>query len=205
MSNTNATASWSGYSYQGQVGLLVALRQIQNVPDELPLHFLEYEICEDAAIYKLDNQQTKQYLSVHQVKAYYSAYNNTKSNYDSVLNGNFQTCGNGNDFLHTVVEITDWASSVTANTNSITRYPYQHNIFHCDTVQIETYLKNELRNILGNDEGRINSALHFIVYALDCKIREEHKKASKNLFDISFSLQQLNEIINNNENAHNFT
>lgn len=189
MNNRNATASWSGYSHQGQVGLLIALRKMQETHIDLDSHFLEYEIREDVAIYKRDNDGNKEYLSVHQVKAYYSANNNTKAKYDSVLNNTFETCGQ--DFLHVVVDVTDWDTSTISNKNSINRFNYAPNVFHCDTTEIEKFIKAELRNILGDNDGQITSALYRLTYRLDCKIRKEHKKIHKHLFDISFSLQEV--------------
>ena len=197
MSNRNATASWSGYSHQGQVGLLLALRKLQEVPNRLAIHFLEYEICEDIAIYKREIGAAKEYLSVHQVKAYYSAGNNTKAKYHSVLNDSFKICGN--DFLHTVVSISDWNTSDTPNINQIQRFIYSEGISFCDVTGIEPLLKTELRLILATtDEGRVSNALNRLIYFLDCKIRQEHKKRTKALFDVSFSFKQINEIIQDN-------
>jgi hypothetical protein len=193
MCNRNATASWSGYSHQGQVGLLVALRMLQEPSIDLNTHFLEYESREDVAIYVLGSGGNKKYLSVHQVKAFYSGNNSSKIRYNNVLNGTFDVCGN--DFLHTVVSIIDWNSSATTNINSIKRYDYERNVFHCNTIDIESYLKLELRKLLGNNEGLVTSALQRLSYRLDCKIRAEHSKAERALFDISFSLRQIDEIV----------
>lgn len=193
MSNRNATASWSGYSHQGQVGLLVALKKMQEPAIDITVHFLEYETREDVAIYKQENGGDKEYLSVHQVKAYYSGNNGSKVRYDGVLNGTFEVCGS--DFLHTIAAITDWETSTTTNANSVNRYTYANNIFHCDTTEIESYLKVELKNILGDNDGAVTTALQRLTYLLDCKIREEHVKAEKALFDISFSLQQISDVV----------
>lgn len=197
MSNRNATASWSGFSHQGQVGLLVALKEIIKLRNadkgnQLTNYFVEYENKEDAAIYNIDNGNTN-YLSVHQVKAYYSNGNNTKSKYSGVLNGTFDTCGN--DYLHTVVNIDDWNTSATTNTNGIERFEYSNGVFHCDTTSIEEKVKEEILLLLGNNIGRVNSAYSRITLALDTKIRTEHKKASKALFDIKFSFQEIFDII----------
>lgn len=63
MSNRNATATWSGFAHQGQVGLLVALRKMQEIdPAEYSQYYLEYENKEDVAIYK--QAETLKYLSV---------------------------------------------------------------------------------------------------------------------------------------------
>lgn len=91
MSSRNATASWSGYSHQGQVGLLVALREMRRLmltglDQEFDIHFVEYENNEDVAITKLLPNRVKELLSVHQVKAYYSQ-GHLLSTYKSVFTG----------------------------------------------------------------------------------------------------------------------
>jgi len=191
MSNRNATASWSGYSHQGQVGLLVALRTIQIPGLDLATHFLQYETHEDVAIYVQPVGGIKTYLSVHQVKAYYSNGNNLKSKYNDVLNGAFEP---GNQrFLHVVVDVTDWDTSTITNTNNVIRYTYEPNRDYCDTTEIEEYIRIELRKFHGANEALVTSALHQLTFQLDSKIREEHKKATKALFNIQFSLQEIND------------
>lgn len=193
MCKRNATATWSGFSHQGQVGLLLALREMQEEGLDLNTHFLEYETTEDVAIYKKEINGKKTHLSVHQVKAYYSGNNNSKIRYSDVLNNPFQC--SGNDFLHTVVQIADWDTSMTRNNNNINRYPYTVDKFHCDTTEIETYIKEELRKLLGEDNGLVNIAFQRLTYELDNKIRVEHKKGNKSLYDISFSLKEIDEFI----------
>ncbi len=202
MSNRNATASWSGFSHQGQVGILVALREMNKIAkEEYDSHFLEYETREDVAIYKQPLGGDKEYLSVHQVKAYYSAGNNTKVKYNEVLNGDFELCGN--DFLHTVVSIEDWETSTTTNNNSVKRFKYSNNKYHCDTNEIESLIKEELKTSLGEDEGRIALALKRLTFELDSKIRTEHKKKYKPLFKVFFSMSRLNEVIKDNSDFDN--
>lgn len=198
MSNRNATASWSGYSHQGQVGLLVALRKLQEQID-LTNHFVQFETYEDVAIYELQADGYKRYLSVHQVKAYYSDGSHLKSTYSSVLNENFD---DGNEkFLHTTAEITDWTTSATTNNNNVARYVYNQMPLknYCGTTEIEDYIKSELRAILGKDEPFIDIAYLRLSFTLDQKIRLEHQKASKSLFDINFSLEEILQIIQNEE------
>ena len=194
MSNRNATASWSGYSHQGQVGLLVALRKLQEQID-LNTHYVQFETHEDVAIYQLLPDGTKSYLSVHQVKAYYSDGNHLKSTYGSVLNGTFED--GGEKILHTVAEITDWESSATTNTNGVALYVYNQAPLkaYCGTTEIEEYIKIELRNILNKAEPFIITAYQRLSFTLDHKIRIEHQKAYKSLFDITFTLDEILQII----------
>lgn len=141
MSNRNATASWSGYSHQGQVGLLVALREIRRLislgsQNEFDIHFLEYENNEDVAIAKQTIGAPKELLSVHQVKAYYSQghlINTYKSvftgapiyerdalgKYEKDINGKKIETGNyeagqwcnSDNYLHVVENIGNWPTN----------------------------------------------------------------------------------------------
>lgn len=72
----DATATWSGYIYQGYVAIYVALKQICRLlssPDALDketiglIYQLEVENWEDVAIVREDENR-KTYLSIHQVK-----------------------------------------------------------------------------------------------------------------------------------------
>lgn len=71
--NRNATPSWSGYNYQGKIGIYVALRKIlellegkdrESAQDLLKDWILEYETAED-----FDLKINGQVFSRHQVKA----------------------------------------------------------------------------------------------------------------------------------------
>ena len=105
MSSRNATASWSGYSHQGKVGILVALREMRrliqaDLQHEFDIHFVEYENNEDVAISRLLPNTQKTLLSVHQVKAYYSD-GHLINTYKSVFikKEQFKIDNNGNDIL----------------------------------------------------------------------------------------------------------
>lgn len=72
----DATATWSGYIYQGYVAIYVALKQICRLlssPDALDketiglIYQLEVENWEDVAVVRED-ENGKTYLSIHQVK-----------------------------------------------------------------------------------------------------------------------------------------
>lgn len=197
MSNRNATASWSGYSHQGQVGLLVALRKLRENGIDLNTHYVQFETHEDVAIYQEPIGGERIYLTVHQVKAYYSASNIYKNTYDGVLNGNFEP---GNErYLHTAVEINDWDTSATTNSNNILRYAYTETQYHCGTTDIETFIKAELNSILNASPPVIADAYYRLSFELDHRIRIEHQKASKDLFDIRFSLHEINQLIRSEE------
>ncbi|QGN22326.1 ABC-three component system protein [Elizabethkingia anophelis] len=196
MCNRNATASWSGYSHQGQVGLLVALRTMQESGINLETHFVQFETHEDVAIYE-DIPGTRVYKTVHQVKAYYSEGNQNKSKYSSVLNDYFE---DGNKkFLHTAVEIIDWDTSATTNDNNVLRYEYTPTQSHCGTTEIEIFIKLELNNILNENDAVVNEAYHRLIFELDHRIRTEHQKKHKHLFDIKFCLSEIDNLIKSKE------
>ncbi|MES2131213.1 MAG: ABC-three component system protein [Bacteroidota bacterium] len=198
MSDRNATASWSGYSHQGQVGLLIALRKLQEAGLDLNNHYVQFETHEDVAIYSEQPGGAKTYLTVHQVKAYYSATNIYKSTYNSVLNNAFE---DGDEkYLHTASEITDWDTSTTANNNNVLRYEYSAAKYHCGTTEIETFIKAELTTILSPvAQAIIDNAYLRLSFELDHRIRQEHQKAHKHLFDIKFSLHEINQLIRSDE------
>lgn len=197
MSNRNATASWSGYSHQGQVGLLIALRKLQENGIDLNTHFVQFETHEDVAIYEDPIRGARNYLTVHQVKAYYSTTSLYKSTYDGVLNGNFEP-GNAK-YLHTALPISDWATSATANNNGVLLYAYTQTQYYCGTTDIESFIKAELSAILNAPQPLVDAAYYRISFELDHRIRFEHQKAHKHLFDIKFSLQEINQLIRNVE------
>ncbi len=197
MCDRNATASWSGYSHQGQVGLLVALRTMQEPGINLNTHFVQFETHEDVAIYEVIPGNNRLYKTVHQVKAYYSDGNQNKSKYNAVLNNTFE---DGNEkFLHTVVKIRDWDTSTTRNTNNVRRYEYTTTQFHCGTTEIENFIKTELNNILNENDAVISEAYCRLTFELDHRIRHEHQKKHKHLFDIKFCLSEVNDLIRSRE------
>lgn len=197
MCDRNATASWSGYSHQGQVGLLVALRTMQEPGINLNTHFVQFETHEDVAIYEDIPRNDRLYKTVHQVKAYYSNGNQNKSKYNAVLNEAFE---DGNEkFLHTAVEIIDWDTSNTRNTNNVLRYEYTTTQFHCGTTEIESLIKTELNNILNENDAIISEVYCRLTFELDSRIRQEHQKKYKHLFDIKFCLSEVDDLIRNRD------
>ena len=178
MSNKNATATWSGFSHQGQVGLLIALREIRRLFDEgreneLDIHFLEYEQTEDCAIYRKEGNNAPEYLSVHQVKAYYSQghlLNTYRSVFEGAIiyqkgedgkyvkvNGNKVPTGDFEpgqwmvapciNLLHTTMQIGNWNDDTVDGWSPdfiIRKFQYTDERDYCGTEEIDTYLKQEL-------------------------------------------------------------
>lgn len=82
MDRRNATASWSGYSHQGKVGILIALKEILRLIDEgkdISNWWVEYETAED-----IDIKCSGEVITRHQVKAYKDGKN--LNDYKDVLN-----------------------------------------------------------------------------------------------------------------------
>jgi hypothetical protein len=216
MSNRNATASWSGYSHQGMVGLLVTLREIRRIiiagnQNQLGEFHLTYESYEDVALYRLLNG-APQFLSVHQVKAYYSN-GHLFNSYSEVFTGKpiYQRDGNGKlikianqkvptgnyepgqwcnppglNYLHTTEAVGDWPAVFAAGTNpfNITRYPYNGTILNCGTDQISTLIIAELQSadFHNGNNGAANLAFHRFCHTLDEKIRFEHANKAGKAF-----------------------
>lgn len=68
----DASPTWSGFLYQGQIAVYLALKEICELNDlgkeaEIEKYFIEMEKSEDIAIY-YEDETGKQYLSIHQVK-----------------------------------------------------------------------------------------------------------------------------------------
>lgn len=90
MSNRNATASWHGYSHQSKVGVLVALRKINELlikKEPIDDWKIEYESAEDFDIKKGDVVDSR-----HQVKAYKKG--NYPNAYEDVLANRYPVVNN---------------------------------------------------------------------------------------------------------------
>ena len=87
----NATASWSGYSHQGKVGICIALNEIVTLiekEDDISNWWVEYETAED-----IDIKCSGEVMSRHQVKAYKTGKN--LNDYKDVLNEQKVVCEGG--------------------------------------------------------------------------------------------------------------
>ncbi|SEO12084.1 hypothetical protein SAMN05216436_1354 [bacterium A37T11] len=193
----NATASWSGYSHQGKVGLLIALRKL-NSPgmnqEDLNDYWLDYEVQEDVRIGK-----STLTLEVHQVKAYVGGI--YLASYTDAL-ATFNHCAGGN-FIHSIVDIVNWNNLTPAlNPHTVVRYPYALNMNHCPLGEIEVYIKQEIQRFLhvngslheGNDSYADGVYFQFLG-KLDEKIREEHRTKTKINYNIRFSLQEIENLV----------
>jgi len=193
----NATASWSGYSHQGKVGLLIALKAIRTLNCEgLDGYYIEYETHEDVKLVEAAND-----LQVHQVKAYVSG--TTKGPYTDALEA-FHPCP-GSNFLHTVCEITNWDTLTPAqNPHGVERYPYAPDRNYCSLEDIESYILTEIRAILqhihhaeADSQPWAKQGYFECQDLLDAKIRHEHANKVKADYQIRLSLPEIFDLVRN--------
>lgn len=199
MSNRNATASWSGYSHQGKVGILVALKKINELNLEINGDYiLDYEQQEDVRL--LFNGRE---IEVHQVKALGSG--NYISSYTSALD-NFEPCA-GRNFLHTIRDVRNWGYlKAEQNKHGIERYDYGDGQLYCDLDEIQERITNEIQLILQSTENdnAENQAFHIQVYnwllgEIDHRVRQAHNDGS---FHPRISLDEILGLITDNPTDH---
>ncbi len=195
----NATASWSGYNHQGKVGLLVALRKINSLFGTNP-DLAEY-VMEDGVQEGVKIQHLNTVIEVHQVKALTDA--TTIGSYTEALT-NFEECPHLN-YLHSICEIHNWANLTAAqNPKSVNRYPYTNVLNYCPLDDIFHYLDAEIFSFLNNAEhpqstnaGWRENCFQEFLATLDEKIRFEHANNAQVDYNISFTLEEIAEIMTN--------
>jgi len=132
----NATASWSGYVYQGKVGILVALKNMSElfaadtscIETNLEGWSLTFETFEDFDIKSPDGV-----FSRHQVKVKKIPDAHLKGSYSSALSAFDATdCPEDKRYLHTVCAITNWDNSPVLNPSNVQQYEYPDGDLFCD-------------------------------------------------------------------------
>lgn len=203
MSSRNATASWSGYAHQGKVGLLVALRKINQLKCVgLQAYRLELETQEDAKI-----MQGGQVIEVHQVKALMDG--DTIGSYTKAL-GAFESC-TGKNYLHTICSITNWNNLTAAqNKENVVRYPYTTVNDYCALDEIDQYILDEIKAILisldhleKDNVGWLGGAFREFLALLDERIRTEHQAGNLQTYCIAFSLEEILALLTNPPSTRN--
>lgn len=196
----NATASWSGYSHQGKIALLIALRKINSLHGrhvDLNDYWLECEAHEDASL-----RLGAEILEAHQVKAKNGS--TTKGAYTDAL----KLFTDGNEkYLHTTCEITNWDElEPHENPYGVVRYPYRDEINYCPLTSILGYLDADVATLLRNEnhdqsenEPYRTTAIQEFLTLLDDKIRYEHAFKAQDDYDISFTLENVRQAILNPE------
>lgn len=199
MSNRNATASWSGYSHQGKVGILVALKKLNELGLELNGEYiLDYERQEDVRIL-FDGEP----IEVHQVKA--RILGETIGYYTKALR-EFEPCDE-NNYLHTIVEVRNW------NTLTKEQNPHQVNLFdygdrqmYCGLNDIQEKITNEIQLIfLSIDDERadnpdyLNQVYDYLLGKIDDLVRKAHNDQT---YDPNISLNDLLQRVINNPDEY---
>lgn len=157
-SYNGATPSWSGYTHQGKVGLITALQEIGilidgtdsgHLAEELSKWLLVFEGAEDFEI----TNESDIIWSRHQVKAYPESTD--QKDYNKVLLPHKDKAGDlvegfnttnvrdGECYLHTVVEISDWQDDGDTNPQKIKLYTYGTGNKYCDYSKTGDYDKLE--------------------------------------------------------------
>lgn len=195
MSNRNATASWSGYSHQGKIGILIALKKINELNLEWDEEYiLDYEQQEDVRL-KLNGRA----IEVHQVKARSSG--DTIGTYISALN-NFEHC-EGENFLHTIVEVRNWNNlTEEQNEHGVERFDYGNGQLYCALNEIQEKIIDEIRSILlaeederANNPYYLNHIYDYLLGEIDDLVRRAHNDKSNHPRISLYDLLQL--VINN--------
>lgn len=196
MSTRNATASWSGFSHQGRIGLLLALKKIQEIED-CSEYCIDYEQQEDVRILENENP-----IEVHQVKAYINK--DTKGSYTDALK-KFEAC-DGENYLHTIVNVRLW-DELTAEENpeGVKLYEYNEGVFFCDLQDIENYILEEIGLLLEQQdhEQSENEAYQKEVYSkllaeLDEILRKAHHRQD---YEPRLALDRIKDIVINDPNT----
>lgn len=133
-SKRNATSTWSGFSHQGKLGILIALRDLEDLghlaDDDLQKWHLEYEVSEDITIW-----EGEKVISKHQVKANNSS-GHLYSSYSTAID-KFECADTPEDarFLHTTREVLDFKT----NTNKVKSYVYPNGKNYCKLADDECF------------------------------------------------------------------
>ncbi|MEX1014578.1 MAG: ABC-three component system protein [Candidatus Paceibacterota bacterium] len=200
MSNRNATASWSGYSHQGKVGIYLALKTINDQEGEINDDLiLDYEKQEDVRL--LQNGQP---IEVHQVKAYKGK--DTIGSYTDALK-KFETCDGGN-YLHTIDNIRNWDRlTEEQNPKNIERYKYRNGNSHCGLDEISDIIIEEIQSQLRSIEhpeaqnaGYANVIKNYLLGELDNMLRFSHHNRK---YNPQFSLGRISELVTTNPDITN--
>jgi hypothetical protein len=172
----NATASWSGYVYQGKVGILVALKNMSelyafdepNIETSLDGWSLAFETFED-----FDIKSPEGVVSRHQVKAKKVANAHLKGSYSTALSVFDATgCPQDKRYLHTVCAITNWDESTVLNPSDVQLYEYPDGDPFCDleSDEIQQFALNYLRIL---KPGAIDGELTQIYFYLQALLLDE--------------------------------
>lgn len=146
----DAIPSWSGFTYQGKLSLLVALELINKNFDIIEEFHLEIEKTEDFVVFQNDIAQAFYQVKAYPTKQLLSAYTQTKGKetknaFDKLLlhkNETKKKDKKAKCLFCVVREITNWNDATNVYKSQIELYKYNNNFVGLLTV-IE-YIKKEL-------------------------------------------------------------
>lgn len=177
----DATFSWSGYSYQGKVGMFIVLKKLNeyrgnNIEIEFNNWTLEFEWLEDFSI-----KQNGRYLSLHQVKTLASTYINS---YNVAIQ---QTIDNSNILGYPITPHFHVSSNVTNPHNIFYQYTInRNNQQYCPLDEIDNLVKKEIRlflqlhNISDYNGGCEDSHFFKLLAIIDEHVRIRHQNIQNN-------------------------
>lgn len=187
----NATSSWSGYNHQGQVGIFLALKELNELLQN-DIDFSKYSVefeREDGE--DIDIMNTDQVMSRHQVKAktsgkYPSSYK------DVLLYFKSKDVPESSMYLHTICNLDgfekykDKKIEEGLQIQNVKLYQYPDGNKYCELnnlseSKIDSFCKTEIKNILiqhshnlKDDDDHIKETLFELKDLLCKKIREAH-------------------------------
>lgn len=177
----DATFSWSGYSYQGKVGMFIVLKKLNEYDgNDLDNAFIdwsiEFEWLEDFSI-----KQGNTYQSLHQVKTLAS------TNINSYTTAIQQTLSNSNILGYLITPYFHVSSNVVNPHNIFYSYTIDgNNQRYCTLEQIDDLLKQEIRNFLqsynlGDYHGNCEDTHFFkLLSIIDNHVRIRHQNIQNN-------------------------
>ncbi|HEM6340964.1 TPA: hypothetical protein U2D03_000482 [Streptococcus suis] len=201
----NATSSWSGYNHQGQIGIFLALKELNELlpkEEDLSKYSVEFE-KEDGE--DVDIMCNNKVMSRHQVKAKISG--KYPNDYKDVLTSfNVNGVDKGSRYLHTICKVEGFGlymykslfdflfqnkvgrkPEFVRNTCHVKLYQYPDGNNYCglsnvSESKIDSFCKWEIKSILiqrshslKDDDDHINETLFVLKDLLCKKIREAHE------------------------------
>lgn len=173
----DATFSWSGYAYQGKVGVFVVLKHLnQYNENNLNIYFndweLEFEWLEDFSI-----KQSGTYKSLHQVKTLKST---RIASYDAAITQTIENAQNA--FNYNITPYFHVSSNVISPNEIFYEYNINGNTQHyCPLNQIDNLVKEQIGIFVAKYNSRDNNGeaidTHFVklLAIIDNHVRQRHQ------------------------------
>ena len=203
----DAIPTWSGFIYQGEIAIYLAVKKICELRDQEEMeineigskYLIEVENCEDIAIVKIDEDR-KSYISIHQVKnqkdknigAYHSPL------VQLMLEKGFhikENLGNPEAFLHVSNNINE--KSENEINQSLENWQHNINKFYSDLkilimrieVEDEKAILNEIVNTLKEEPIKLNRSEYN--KEIIKRIKDICTDENINLLELKIALQRL--------------